>query len=68
MKLPRKLRAYKAENKLKFKEIAMYFGLSVQTIKDWCNEDRCPNRLQPNHAALMVKFTNNAITLRDAGY
>lgn len=68
MRLPAKLRMFKAHKRLKYVDFADYFTVSEQTIKNWCDERRCPKKLQFKHAQLMVKFSCHSITMKDCGH
>ena len=69
MKLPEKLRVFKARNNIRYVDIADYIGVSEQAVKNWSNKDRCPKiKLKLAHAEMLVKFTHGIITLKDCGY
>lgn len=68
MKLPKKLRIYKVTKNLKYKDIAEYTHASIQAVKDWCHEKRCPKKIKLHFARKLVSLTNNKITLSDCGH
>ncbi len=63
-----KLRIYKAKNKLNYADIASFCGVSIQAIKNICNEDRCPKKLRKDFAEKLVAFCEGYITFKDCGW
>jgi hypothetical protein len=68
MKLYKKLSNLKFKKRLKYAQIAQYFDVTEQAIKNWCNKEYCPKRLRLKHAELMVAFSDGYITLEDCGH
>jgi hypothetical protein len=67
-KLPLKLRIYKATTKKRNIEIAEKIGVRTQSIVDWCSDERCPEKIQRDHAEKLVKLTDGYITMKDCGW
>ncbi len=67
MKLPKKLRLLKFEKRWKYADISGFTGASIQAVKNWCNDDRCPKALKRHFADELVKVSNGDITLKDCG-
>lgn len=72
-KLPEKLRIFKARKQLKFKDIAIATGATVQTVKNWTVDERCPDKISLHFAKGLVDLCVKEgcamdITLRDCGH
>lgn len=65
----RKLRTYLAVNKITKLEFAKMCGVSVQSIKNWCDTGGVPvKNMKHQYAVILVEKTNGYITMRDCGY
>lgn len=67
MKLPEKIRIFKARNNLKYKFISKYVGTTEQAVKNWCNDKRCPKKIKLLFAERLVELSKGYITLKDTG-
>lgn len=69
MKYRSKLRTYKFNNKLIYREIADALGVSLKAVKDWAGVGRPSHKkITYENAVKLCAFTNGYITMKDCGY
>jgi len=68
LKLPRKLRIFRAKSRISNPEIVKYTGASLQSVVNWASEDRCPKKIDIKFAESLQRMSNGYITLRDCGH
>lgn len=68
LKLPRKLRIFRAKTGLSNPEIAEKAGVCLQSIVNWMSNKRCPAQIDIHNAKRLVEITNGYVTLKDCGH
>lgn len=66
--LPEKLRIFKAKNRLRFRDFSEHTGATIQAVKNWTDEDRCPLVIKREFAEKLVEFCQGEISLKDCGH